>query len=130
LAEVEENQLRAYVEIEFRRTVVRELRLARTSLLGQHPEVFSEIDRVQSEAEFRGAVVAPLVLGLGAALAWRAGPLAAAISVIAATVLAFSARLQLQRANDLLLEALRLGRAKVPSVDRLEAAISGIKSAG
>jgi hypothetical protein len=125
LAENTEEQLMEHVDVEFKRRVVRELRLARTSLLADHPAIFSEIDRVRSEAEFRGAVAVPL-FGLGLALGWRATAWAVPIALVSAVMLWLSARSYARNSTDLLLEALRLGRATAPSVDYIDQAIKGL----
>jgi hypothetical protein len=125
LDENTEEQLREHVDMEFKRRIVRELRLARTSLLGNHDAIFSEIDRVKSEAEFRGAVAVPL-LGLAVAIGWRASAWAVPIGLIAASMLWVSARKHARNSTDLLLEALRLGRATAPSIDYIDQAIKGL----
>ena len=102
-----------------------ELGLARTSLLGTHPEVFSEVDRLTAEGEFRVAV-APPMLGLAAALAWRGPSWSAALLVLAAAALHSTGRVQVTRGNDALVDAIRLGRANVPTLDRVEEATRGL----
>jgi hypothetical protein len=106
--------------------IIRDLRLARLSLIGQEPEVFSEIDRLQSEADFRYAVAPPLV-GFAAVLAWRATWWSAVIALIGAILLFISGRAQTRRSNDALLEALRLGRAQTPSLDLVNDAIERLR---
>jgi hypothetical protein len=121
MAEIDEDRRRRYFEVEFKKSVLRELRLARSSLVGEQPALFSEVDRIRSEAEFRAAVVAPLI-GLGVTISWRADVWASVVPIVAAIILGLSARVHLQRANDSLLDALRLGRATCPTVDRLQEA--------
>lgn len=99
--------------------VVSELDLVRTNLRGRESELFSEIDRLRSEAELRLALALPMV-ALGTALASQSatGP---AVAVLAASaVLAFQGRGRQRESDDALIEAIRLDRAPTPSLGRLE----------
>jgi hypothetical protein len=100
-----------------------ELDLARTGLLGSEKALFEEVDRLQAEGELRGAL-SPAMLGLAATLAWRATWWSAAVLVFATGILAFQGRQRSRLATDSVLEALRIGRTKVPVLDQIDDAIT------
>jgi len=100
-----------------------ELDLARTGLLGKEKDLFEAVDRLQAEAELR-ETLAPATLGLAGALAWRATWWSAAIVVFATGILIIQGRRRSGLATDSLLEALRIGRAKVPVLDQIDDAIT------
>jgi hypothetical protein len=106
--------------------VLGEIDLMRARLLGKESELFSAIDRLRSEAEFRLAL-APALLGVVAALAWRATWWSAVIAAVSALVLALQGRQRMRNSNDTLLEALRIGRAHAPTLDRLDAVIEQLE---
>ena len=100
--------------------IVEELDLARTNLLGREAELFSTVDRLRSEAEFRSALALPLV-ALATALGWRAGWLAPVLVVAAAFALLSQALVRLRQSNDALIEAIRLDRAQAPALAQVKA---------
>lgn len=106
--------------------LLQELDLMRTNLLGKESELYSAIDRKRSEAEFRAALALPLG-SLAAAFAWRATWWAAVLVVGAAVVLVLQGVRRQRESNDALIEALRLKRAKAPSLQRLDALINGLR---
>jgi hypothetical protein len=107
--------------------VLAELDLMRTRLLGKEPELFSTVDRLRSEAEFRFALV-PALLGLAVALGWRATWWLVAIIAVAAAILGVQGRDQRRRSHDALLEALRIDRAHAPSIDRFQAVVDQLQA--
>jgi hypothetical protein len=100
---------------------VKELGLARTGLVGKQKDLFSVIDRLDAEAELR-LTLAPSLLGLAAALGWRASPWVAAIFVIATGVLVMQGQARSKHATESVIEALRLGRTRIPLFDQIEEA--------
>jgi hypothetical protein len=102
-----------------------EFDLMLTRLLGRDSELFSAIDRLRAEAEFRIAVTAPL-LALAAALAWRATWWSAVLVAMGALLLARQGAQRNRAANDALLEALRVDRAQAPTIDRIDALVKEI----
>ncbi|MGD1055862.1 MAG: hypothetical protein ABR992_00460 [Solirubrobacteraceae bacterium] len=101
---------------------VKELGLARTGLVGKEKDLFSVVDRLDAEAELRLSLAPPL-LGVAAALAWRASLWAPVILGIATGVLVMQGRERSKRATDSVVEALRLGLTRIPLFDQIEAAI-------
>jgi hypothetical protein len=103
-------------------TAVRELGLARTGLVGKQKDLFSVIDRLDAEAELR-LTLAPALLGLAAALGWRATPWVAATLAIATAVLVMQGQARSKKATESVVEALRLERTRIPLFDQIEKAI-------
>jgi tetratricopeptide (TPR) repeat protein len=101
--------------------VLTDFNFMRTRMLGKENELFSAIDRLHGEAEFRLAI-APALMGLGGALAWRATWWLASITLATAIVLVLQGRDRTRRCNDALLDALRVGRTAAPSIDRFDEA--------
>jgi hypothetical protein len=107
--------------------VAAELGLTPTRLLGNEPELFSIVDRLRAEAEFRFALAPPL-LGLAFVLGWRATWWSAVIAATSALILVLQGRARMRQFNDALLEALRVDRTRSPTLDRLDAAIERLTS--
>jgi hypothetical protein len=103
-----------------------ELGLMRTNLLGHEPELWSAIDRQRSEAQFRAALALPL-LGVAIVLASRATWWSAIGAVLAAGVLMAQGLGSDRQSNDDLIEALRLGRAKSPSLERFDSMMKALE---
>jgi hypothetical protein len=122
-----DNEFAAVLQEVIAASIVPELRLARTSLIGDQQELFSEVDRLQAEAEFRTAIAPPLV-AIAFVLAWRAVWWSFAIPIVAAILLTITGRNQSRRANDSLLDALRIGRAKVPSLDQVDEIVATLRA--
>ena len=101
-----------------RQILTQDLRPMRTRLLGKEPELFSEIDRLHSEAEFRLAL-APALGALALALALRQPHWPAVIPVFSLIVLGMSGWIRDRRANDALLDALVLERVNAPTRERM-----------
>jgi hypothetical protein len=95
----------------------------RTRLLVSHSEVFSKVDRLRAEGEFRSAVALPL-LGLAAVLVWRTAWWWAIPIVFVATVLGWQSRQRLQQSDDALAEALRVGAVTSPTLESLATLIA------
>jgi hypothetical protein len=113
-------EARPWLSEVLRDAVLGELDQMRTQLIGKEPQLFSEIDRLRAEAEFRAAIVPPLV-ALAGVLAWRLTWWSAIIAVLAAIVLFRQGLQRASKSNDALLEALRIGRSQLPTITRLEA---------
>jgi hypothetical protein len=105
-----------------------ELPLIRTRLLGREAEFFSAVDRLRAEAEFRLALGPPL-LALAGALAWRATWWAAAFTVVTAVVLALQGVERARRSSDALIDAVRIGRAQAPALERVTETIERLNGA-
>jgi len=104
------------------RYVLTETDLMRARLIGKDTEqLFSVVDRLRSEAEFRTAL-APALVALAAVLAWRATWWSAAIVTLSAVLLFWQGRQRMRASNDTLLEALRIDRVQAPTIERLDAA--------
>ncbi len=107
-------------------TVLDELKSARMSMIDDKPSHFSEVDRLQSEADFRMAVASPLA-GLSVVCVWRATWWLALAVVAAASALAISGSARSRSANDSLVEALRLKDARTPSLDRVDESATALR---
>jgi hypothetical protein len=97
--------------------LVTELRLIEQRLIGNETELYAEADRLRSEAEFRAAVTPPLALlallfAGRSSLLWLLG-----MPIIAA--LYAQGQLRLRDRNDLLVQAVALGRVEAPALERL-----------
>lgn len=99
--------------------VVDELDLIRTNLRGRESELFSEVDRLRSEAELRVALALPMA-ALSGALATRSAAVPALAVLAGSAVLAVQGRGRRRESDDALIEAIRLDRAPTPSLERLE----------
>ena len=100
------------------RKTLGEFEQMRTRVLLELPELFSKVDRLQAEAQFRRAV-GPALFGLGAVLAWR-GPLwSAVLACLAGGVLLIQGRQRQRESNDALVEGLRNGKMASPAIERL-----------
>lgn len=110
-----------------RNDLLGELALVRTRLLGTENELFSAIDRLRAEAEFRLAV-APALLGLAGALAWRATWSSAALVGAVSFALVVQGFGRMAGSRDALLEALRIKRAAAPSLERIDDVIKQLSA--
>jgi len=102
-----------------------ELPLARTNLVGREPELFSVVDRLRSEGLFRAAV-ANALFGLVLVLGLRVGPVAAAITFVAAVVLLLQGAERNRESNAALIEAIRLERTTAPSLVHVQALVDSL----
>jgi hypothetical protein len=118
----EDGDLEDSLEQSIAQDAMREAELSRVGLVGAEPELFSAIDRLHAEAEFRIAL-APPMLGLALALGWRASWWAAPTLGLAAVILMIQGRDRRRQGNDAMLEALRVGRTRIPLFDEIDAAI-------
>ena len=110
-------------EASIARAVTRDLdTIATTRLLGRDQELYSAVDRLRAEMEFRRAIVPPLVFGAGVVVLRTDLPesaLAAAIvTALSLGLLLDAARLE-RRMNDLLLDAVTDDRVQSPTLERL-----------
>jgi hypothetical protein len=109
------------------RTLVGDLDVVTTTrLLGRDPDLYSAIDRGRAEAEFRLAIIPPLlVLGsvAGAEIGGLAGVGFGAVAAAVAVGLHWDAARHQREANALLVDALADGRVKSPSLERFEARV-------
>lgn len=105
--------------------VVRDFGLMRTRLLGTEQELFSVIDRLRAEAEFRAAVVPPLaalvVIGVVRGSWW------ALLAVPSLMILWRQRTHRLEESGDTLLDLLALGRVQSPALERLDAGIDQLR---
>jgi hypothetical protein len=101
--------------------VTDELDLVRTRLLSSEPELYGAVDRMRAEAEFRFAVVPPLLALLAVLVTeqsawWLWG-------LLVAGVLWRQARSRLRDAGDMLIDALRVGPVDAPTLERVRAEV-------
>ena len=96
-----------------------ELDQMRTRLLVDQPELFSKVDRLRAESEFRTAT-APALIGLAVVLWAESVWLAFASGVVAIVLLLQGAR-QSRHSDAALVESLRIGRVSSPSLDQVKA---------
>lgn len=86
-------------------------------LIGEHPELYSEADRLGAEARFRFAIIPPLMVLsvlLAARYSWTWAFLLLPIAVLFVQGLA-----RHRERGDLLVDALVLGRVQAPTIERL-----------
>lgn len=99
--------------------ITKELSLVRTRLIGKEPELFSQVDRLRAESEFRLAVAPPLtaiiILLTTISLYWSVGLAAVAL------LLAQGRRLN-REANDLIVDAVVLGTISAPALETFSGA--------
>jgi hypothetical protein len=106
------------------RAVIADLDLVATRLLGNEPELFSAVDRLRSEAEFRRAIVVPMaalaiLLWLGWHEVWLLG-------LIPALVLLYDGSRRDRAGRDLLVDALRLERVQAPAIEKFQRAVRDV----
>jgi len=105
------------------RAVTRDLdTIATTRLLGRDQDLYSAVDRLRAEMEFRRAIAPPLAFA-ALVIAGREGGIwavvvVAFVAVLTAGLFADAARLE-RRANDVLLDVLTDDRVQSPTLDRL-----------
>ncbi|HYJ22770.1 MAG TPA: hypothetical protein VEW07_12210 [Solirubrobacterales bacterium] len=97
--------------------VITDLRLSKLRLLEKAPEVFEEVDRIESEAEMRLAVVPPL-LALIAVLAVRSSILWLAGLLLVAFLFQQGIRCRQER-GDQIIDAVSVGTVEPPELERL-----------
>jgi tetratricopeptide (TPR) repeat protein len=102
-------------------TVTRDLPLVRTLLLGQHPELVGELDRLQVEADLRITVAVPLgalaiFLAFDSAYGWIAG-------LIPAVMLLVQGYQRQHEAGDFLAGVLQMERVIAPAVKEFEVSV-------
>lgn len=100
--------------------VVDEGESLRTRLLATEPDLFSKVDRLRAESDFRAAVVPPLLV-LAVALAWRAAWWAPVPVVVGALVLLVQGWQRRNQSDDALIEALRIERLTSPTLEGFQA---------
>lgn len=106
------------------RRVTGDLDLVATRLIGNDPDLYSAVDRLRAEAEFRLSIVVPLsglalLLGHGWNAAWL-------LLCVPALILLFDAKRRDRSATDLLGDALFLRRVEAPSLEKFERAAADI----
>lgn len=107
------------------KAIVGDARITQGRLLGAEPEWFSEVDRLEAEAELREAIELPL-LALGAVCALRVSSTTVGLAIFAG-VAAFVVALGRQgverrrRAEATLVDAVIVGRVKPAPLERFEA---------
>ncbi len=105
------------------RAVIRDLdTIATTRLLGKDQELYSAVDRLRAETEFRRAIVPPMVFGSVVVMARTGFPwpvvVGVAVAALSLGLLVDAARLE-RRANDLLLDVVTDDRVQSPTLERL-----------
>jgi hypothetical protein len=100
--------------------VIAEMRLIERRLIGERTELYEEADRLRAEAELRSAIAPPLVAlaGLVAySIGWL-GLLAFPLLALLVAALYEQGQRRLRDRNDLLVDALVLGRVEAPALER------------
>jgi hypothetical protein len=100
-----------------------EWRFVRYRLMSQHPELFAELDRLESEGDLRLAV-GPPIAALGIVAAWKTGPLLPAVLIAAASAAIGIASMltSLRAANqaeELVVDLLRTGMVELPLLEEV-----------
>lgn len=102
------------------RVVQQEWRQVHFRLMEEKPELFSEVDRLESEGEFRSAIALP-VAGLGIAAASRGGaPWLAVAGVVAGVLLARGGVAITGQAERAVADFVLDDRVKLPFLDAVE----------
>lgn len=99
-----------------------ELPYVASRMIGKEPELFAAQDRLESEAEFRAAIVPPLfgltvVVAIEASSPWWA--VVAALGFLLAILVARSSFVSRRARNDLLIDSWFQGRVESPMWERL-----------
>lgn len=94
-----------------------DLQLVETRLIGELSELYSAADRLRAEAEFREAVIPPLA-ALVALVAFETSP-TGVVALVPLVLLYWQGVRRRQARNDLLADALLLGRVEAPTIERL-----------
>jgi hypothetical protein len=103
-----------------------ELPLVRRRLIGKEPELFSEIDRLRAEAEFRSAIAVPLVallLTVSVRIDNKWGPFLFACGSLGVLLLLWQAGKLRNAERATLIDTLIIDRVEAPQVQRLDEAI-------
>lgn len=107
--------------------VVEDLELMPVRLLGKNPELYSDIDRLTAEGEFRASIAAPAFVAVGAVgleLSGFASVIAFVLGLLLTVALGIQARNRVVRAYDRLAEALRASAGEgSPAVDAISASL-------
>lgn len=90
----------------------------KNAVLGRDPELFSTLDRLTSEYEFRVGISAPLAAFI-TTLAWRSSPFWL-IGLVVVLALARSGVRRRVEAGDLMADVVRIGRIDVPVPSELQ----------
>jgi hypothetical protein len=90
----------------------------RTRLMVEQPELFSKLDRLRAEAEFRFAI-APAIVALGFVLLAE-GSWTGSVLPVVAIALTFQGAKHAQAAEAGLVEAVRIGKLSSPSLDQVK----------
>ena len=103
-----------------------ELNLVSARLLGTDPELSAAIGRLQTEASFRTSIIPPLV-GLFAVFLVGLGGFTISVGLLVGFFILLGLHLQGSEserdANELVVDALTIGRANSPTLERLEVAV-------
>lgn len=100
------------------RRVIGDLDLVATRLIGNDPDLYSAVDRLRAEAEFRLAIVGPMIgLSLLLAQGWHG---LWSVLVAPAVILLLDGKRRDRSAMDLLADALFLGRVEAPALEKFE----------
>jgi hypothetical protein len=104
--------------------MIADLRLSKLRLLEKAPAVFEEVDRIESEAELRLAVVPPLV-AVFTVLAFRSSPAWLLAAIPMAILFDQGIRLRKNR-GDQIVDAISVGTIEAPELERLTQALKEI----
>ncbi|SBS72124.1 hypothetical protein [uncultured Microbacterium sp.] len=106
--------------------------IANTQLLGQREAVYSAVDRIEAEVEFRIALIPPVIgLSIAIAVVVRATPLLAVgavlVGILAAIGLMLDAVRRRTQSNELILLLIQYRSISAPSITDLEARARELK---
>ena len=104
--------------------MIADLRLSKLRLLEKAPAVFEEVDRIESEAELRLAIIPPLIAIL-TVLTFRSSPLWLLIAVPIAIFFGQGIRLR-QNRGDQIIDAISVGTIEPPELERLTRSLDDI----
>jgi hypothetical protein len=109
------------VGVRLKPVLEREMDQMRTRLLVDQPGLFSKVDRLRAEAEFRGAIALPLAF-LACVVAFDTEEWWIGVAILALVVPLLTQALRRSReSTDALMEALRTGKVGSPTLDRVRA---------
>lgn len=97
------------------RELHQDLRYIPARLIGKETELYSEYDRVRSEAEFRVGIALPILALLGV-VTWATGELLLLATIVLPLALIWEGLRRHRQANFILTEAVAAGRIEAPAL--------------
>jgi hypothetical protein len=106
--------------------LLNEVDIVRTRMLGDENELFSAIDRLRSEGEFRLVLIVP-GLALATAFAYRGAWVLIALTLVLVIASFIQGLRRLEESYNMTFDALRVQRAHAPLVESIEGVIDVLK---